>query len=623
MSYKASVLYDYPIAYYPLDDLTTVDLVSDFTDFLSQFSTYQDVLDNVSSYANIYGDIAYDHSGCENDGNYIGDPAPDLVPLVAGNSRATNVTNSNSIIYNINNDYTASATTSQFGTAESSDNDFTIELWFYPSFTTTEETPIVADPTNEIGVFYEKGNITFKVGSEQVSYTLPFINKAFYIACTYNPNYISLYVDGEVVAEKILSNFLFTNSSISLQSGPTSSANDYFLINSVAIYRYALSQQAMQYHIEEAQSLPAINVASPDGGEVFSIFDNDLTTVYKFSYPTDKSWNELIETGLTYFSEDDSLQITYTSTPSSSTVVIDDYFVVPSISSADSSKVKWYGDNGVSISVSTDGITYTPCVNNQQIPGYTLTNFGSLSGIYIRITFTSTDTSKFLPKLYNLSFSFFNDQRIYSDNGSSYISTLENESGISNYDITFGNFEENILSRSKMNGLKTVVDSGFNLNTENSVQTIEFFYTPYTLTDSGIISTQATNGYAASAYYWHNVGGISKTNISAIYVNGVNKTSETNVSNVFRVGQLHHVLIVFGSAVGEEIRFNYSLYGSVPASYQNIAIYDTQFNSTLAAQHYDYYRRRSSSSITDSSTTTLTEDGVEAYNNDWIVIQSI
>lgn len=109
MSYKASVLYDYPIAYFPLDDLTTVDLVSNFTDFLSQFSSYQDVLDNVSSYANIYGDIAYDHSGCENDSNYIGDPEPNILPLVAGNGRATKITNQNSLIYSLKNDYTGGA----------------------------------------------------------------------------------------------------------------------------------------------------------------------------------------------------------------------------------------------------------------------------------------------------------------------------------------------------------------------------------------------------------------------------------------------------------------------------------------------------------------------------------
>lgn len=109
MSYKASVLFDHPVLYYPLDDLTTVDLIFNYTEFLSQFSSYQDVLDNVSSYANIYGDIAYDHSGCENDGNYIGDPEPEIIPLVAGNGRATRITNLNSISYNLINDYSGGA----------------------------------------------------------------------------------------------------------------------------------------------------------------------------------------------------------------------------------------------------------------------------------------------------------------------------------------------------------------------------------------------------------------------------------------------------------------------------------------------------------------------------------
>lgn len=109
MSYKASVLYDYPIAYYPLDDLTTTDLVLTFNDFISQFATYQDVLDNVSSYANIYGDVAYDHSGCENDGNYIGDPEPNIMTIVSGNSRAAKITNLNSITYSLINDYSGGA----------------------------------------------------------------------------------------------------------------------------------------------------------------------------------------------------------------------------------------------------------------------------------------------------------------------------------------------------------------------------------------------------------------------------------------------------------------------------------------------------------------------------------
>jgi len=623
MSYKSAVLYDYPIAYYPLDDATTVDLVQDFTDFLSQFATYQDVLDNVASYANIYGDTAYDHSGCENDGQYVGDPYTDLIPLVAGNTRTTNITNANSIVYSINNDYTATATTSQFATAESSDNDFTIEFWFYPSFTTTSETPLVADSTNDVGIFYEKGNITFKVDSESVTYTLPYLKKSIYVACTYSQESINMYIDGVRVANKSLSNFSFTNNTVDFISGPTSNISDYFLINSVAFYRYTLSQQAMLYHMEEAKSMAATNVVEPDNGELFNIYDDALSLMHSYSYPADKSWIELVEDGLTYFPDEDYLQIEYTATPASSTIVVEDFISIPSSFTIDSSKIEWNGDNGVAIEVSTDGISYTSCTNGEQIPGFSLNSFGSDTGIYLRITFLSSDTSKFLPKLYSLSFYFYNNQRLNSQNGLSYITTLENDVSVTDYNITFGQQGKDILSRHSANGLKTVTNSGFHITTADEISTAEFFYTPYLLTASGLVSTTATNGYAASNISWNGVGTMSKTNISALYVNGVNKTSETNISNIFRENQIHHVVVVFSSAVSNEIRFNYSLSGSVPALYQNIAIYQSQLTNTQITNHYNYYTRRQTLSETDSSTLTMTEDGVESYNNDWIVIQNV
>lgn len=110
MSYKAAILYDYPIAYYPLDDSTTTDIVN-YTEILSDYPTYQDILDDpaLSMYANIYGDIAYDHSGCENDALYAGDPETELLPIVVGNSRSTKITNTNSITYILVNDYTGGA----------------------------------------------------------------------------------------------------------------------------------------------------------------------------------------------------------------------------------------------------------------------------------------------------------------------------------------------------------------------------------------------------------------------------------------------------------------------------------------------------------------------------------
>ena len=161
MSYKTTILSDYPLSYYPLDDLTTGD-VPDFNDLLSQFDTYQDVLDYYDSYANMTGTTAYDYSGCNNYGIYSGAPTPNILPIVPGNSMATKITNLEYVTYNIVNDYTGTSYDDHFGTKYSSDADFTIEAWFYPKIISTNLTPIVADMTNSVGLFYQNGNIDRK-----------------------------------------------------------------------------------------------------------------------------------------------------------------------------------------------------------------------------------------------------------------------------------------------------------------------------------------------------------------------------------------------------------------------------------------------------------------------------
>ena len=128
-----------------------------------------------------------------------------------------------------------------FGKKYYSDNDFTIEFWFYPQIVSTSEIPLVGDPTEDIGVFYQKGNIVFKLDSESLEYTLSSTNKVFHIACVYSVTSASIYINGALVQYKVLPNFEFTNTSLNLATGPTPSSNDSFLINSVAIYRYGLS----------------------------------------------------------------------------------------------------------------------------------------------------------------------------------------------------------------------------------------------------------------------------------------------------------------------------------------------------------------------------------------------
>jgi hypothetical protein len=503
-----------------------------------------------------------------------------------------------------------------------SDNDFTIEFWFHPQISSSDRIPLVADPVNNVGVFYEKGNLLFQLNAQKAEYTLPSTNKSFYVVATYTTNSALLYVDGVLVKSNSLPNFEFTNTDLNLVSGPTPTSNDSFSINSVAIYRYALAQPQITYHYNQGLPLPAIQIADPDGGELFEFYDDDLVTLYKYVYPESKSWSDMIVTGLEYDQSLNCLQMIQTTSQASSTIVLEDYISIPTTATFDSSKIEWDGDNGISISASPDGVTYTPCVNGQQIPGFTITSFANTGQVYLRITFASTDTSRFIPRLFNLSLSFYNNQIKYSYNGNGYMSTLEGYTGVSDARITMGKETYSILSRNNRNGLRTVIDSGFELNTTDGIRTVEFFYTPTSLNDSGIIHTSATNGYAASNISWHNNGGISKTNILGFYVNGVNKTSETNVSTIFKANQLHHVVVVFAAAVSEDIRFNYSLYGSSSALYQNVTIYEDAFDSTKAIGHYNLYTQKQYQSVSDPAVITMTESGVDTHDYDWVVIQN-
>lgn len=620
MSYKNTVLADYPIAYWKLDE-TAISAINDYSELLEVYDSYSEVESLLPSYNYLLYPVANDYSGYNNNAIYNGAPENGLLTLIPGNFVSSKVNNQQHVYYFATKDYTGTTAPGGFATAYNSDNDFTLEGWIYPSFTTNNKTAIFADATENIGIFYQNGNITFAVDSNEVTYTVPYLKKVLYIVATYTGDAISLYIDGKLVINKTISSFTFTNTSLSLKSGPTLSANDYFLVNSFAIYRYALNATQIESHYNAAQIIPSIQIAAPDQGKIFEIYDTNIATQFKYSYPANKPWVNFLNEDLYYNENEDALEILQTTTSTSKTVIIDEFITIPLGPDMDSSKIEWDGNNGITVETSLDGTTYTECINNMPIPGYKLDSFSSDRILYLRITMTTADASKYLPRLDSLSITFYNNQLVYSSNSPSYIYTLEGEANVSNYDIAFGNKIYPILSRDDRNGIKMAQDSGFNIMTNKLIKTIEFFYTPDALTDSKLVSSLADTTYFASNYSWRNTGTISKTNISAIYVNGLNKTSKTAVSDVFKAKELHHVVIVFSDPISDEIRFNHSLYGSVPALYQNITLYETQFDSTKAVQHYNLYTGDSATVLNDSSLT-MTENAVEYYNNDWLVVQN-
>ena len=587
MSYQLKVMQDYPIGFWPLDETS--------------------------------GTTASDISGCGNNGTYTGSLTTNLLPLIPGGVSASKITTTQYLVLPVSKDYYGSTASGGLADNDTSDNDFSLEVWIHPRFTTNNLTPILADATQGVGIFWDKGNIVFKLNSERIDYTVPYTRKAFHIVAIYSVSAMYLYVNGKLVASKDLSSFRFTNTTFQLNIGPTLNSGDSFLVDAPAVYRYSLGPEKIKNHYNEITPLPAIQISYPEQGELFEFYDNTLSKQYYYSYPANKPWSYFLSDQIYYNKNDDSIEIAKST--GSKTVVLEDFLTIPLGFTMDSSKIEWEGDNGVSIQTSLDGTTYTSCTNGGVIPGYTLSSFSSDRNLYLKITLTTTDSSKYLPKLSSLLLTFYNDLRFYSSTSGSNMSTLEGTSGVSVYDITMGNSNYPVLLRDSRNGLKVATGSGFNINTNSLIKTMEFFYTPDALT-TGKIASSATGSGAASNYSWNSSGVISKTNVSAIYVNGVDKSAATSVSNVFQVGELHHVVIVYTAAISEVITFNYTSSGSPSALYQNIAIYPGQFSSTNATEHYNLYVEKPSL-IADDSSFSVTEDAVSLYDNDWLVIKNI
>lgn len=622
MSYKYSVLLDNPILFYQSNNIYPPELLT-YQDVLDNYNTYSALDADYLKYNFIFASSINDISGCDNDGRYTGNIESNHLPLVCGESFSMKIDIDSYIDILADKGYDMQPTVSSFGTKYSSDNDFTLEAWIYPKIVTNNVTPLYADSTSNIGLFYDRGTIFFNLGSESISYTLPYLKTRIYVVAVYTPSNISIYIDGILQASKNILNFKFLNSSLSLQSGPTLDLQDSFLINSIALYRYALDSLKILNHFKNNFELSANNISFPEDGETLELFDNNISMQYRYAYPFNKSWRDFYTEDLYFDPNENSLAILRTSSSTPKTVILEDFITLPSAYVMDSSKIEWDGDNGITVETSIDGTTWETCSNGESIPQYKLSSFSSTYLLYLKITLSTSDASKYIPKINNLYIAFYSDQKKYSNNGSSYVSTFKDLSGISTPEISLGIRKYPILSQDYRNGIRVKSDSGFYVNTAKLIKTLEFFYTPTALTNSGLVNT-VSDGGAASNYSWNGSGIVSKSNISAIYIDGVNKTSQTSISNVFQVDKLHHVVIVYSDAISGGIRFSYQTSGTVESLYQNISLYESAFTSTRALDHFELYTLRTpSSALINDTAIQMTENSVESYNNNWTVLQNI
>jgi hypothetical protein len=249
-------------------------------------------------------------------------------------------------------------------------------------------------------------------------------------------------------------------------------------------------------------------------------------------------------------------------------------------------------------------------VNGEAIPQYKKGSFDTNGLLYIRITMTTTDASKFLPRLSHFSIKFYGQTKIYADNFNSYIESDDQ--------FAIGSLNYSPLLRHYNNGIRPASGYGFDINTELDINTVEMFFTPKTTGANTLFYDPTTS----TKYAWNGSGTVSKASISKVYVNGVDKTSQTNISNFLVAGEPHHIVLVFSAPVTGSLQFNYESSGGPDNLYNNIAIYNRSLNEEMVDTHFDLYCGRPSVSVSDP-VIDMTELAPVYYDNDWVVVQSV
>lgn len=581
MSYQLKVIKDYPLGFWPLDESS--------------------------------GTTASDKSGCGNNATYVGSPASNILPLVSGGISGTNITNTAYITVPVTKDYYSKVVESAFGTKYNSDSDFTMEVWFSPSIESSSVVRLFGDTAKGLGIFWENGDIIFSVSAtESIRHRVRYSKKTHHVVGLYNSKSISLYVDGEPVASKDLESFKFTNTSLSLQIGPTTVSGDTFIVDAPAVYRYTLLPQSIKRHyLAGVISYPAVQVVYPEQGTYFALTDANKKVSFTYSYPQDKRWIDLLDDYTYYDIEDQYIGFTETDAAQARTFVVNDFVTIPTQLDLSTSKVEWRDHIGVEVETSVDNVTFVPCVNGAAIPQYKKGSFSTSGKLYIRITMTSSDTSKYYPRLSFFKISFYRDKTLFANNSGDTIT--------SSTDYALGSLNYPVLSRNYNNGLRPTNASGFDLNTLSSVKSLEMFFTPLTLAANTLIYGSAPS---ATRLAWNGSGTVSKANIAKVYVNGVDVSNQTNISTYLNAEEPHHIVIVFTQPITGLIKFNYETTGGPSNLYKNIAIYEKELTQTLVDSHFDLYTGRPAASITESSFT-MTENAIETYNDDWVVLQSV
>jgi len=563
------------------------------------------------------GSIAYDSSGCGNHGSYIGSILNTSMPIVSGGSSSTKITDTNYLEFSITKDFSGLAGIGGFGTSKTSDNDFSLEIWFHPKNLTTL-TPILADSSG-IGIYWDNGNILFRLEDQEIYYSVPNPNRVLHVVAVYSVSSMMLYLNGNLVASKSISRLNFTNESLLFNCGPAP-LNKYFIVDAPAIYRYSLSPDKILNHYNNFITNTESNIVLPDSGELFKASEMHQNINTTIAFPAQLDWQYHVDDNILYREYTNSLYLSSSSSYGEFIKVVS----LPYWKNYVSSKLELLASNGVTVYVSTDSeSTWQQCENGKALPGFSQgSNFLNNKVISIKVTFDSSDSEKYVPELYYMKIHFYDDKKLSAHGGGSIISVEEPNSGDS-WEISISNMNSNVLLREKDNGI-TTNNSCFYIDTLKDIKYLEMIFYPKSLS-AGYLFYNKTEG-VESYISWASSGAITKNNISNLYVNGQEITSQNNISDYLYIDEPNYILIKTSSEMTGQIWLNGKQDGGDRSGvlddnmYQNIAIYESDSIDHL--KHYNLYIGKDIIEANDS-VIEITEEAVKTYSRDRVLLNNL
>ncbi len=572
MSYKQAILRDNPLSFWPLDGGTTY---RTYATLLLEYTTYQDYLNNESTYQQEVGSISIqDVSNFGNHGAFtLGAPNfQDVMTLITHSNYDTNLSGCK-ITPNIGIDVLNLYGAFQQGYEQKT---FGTELWVL-----MPETPIGV--CNIMDLHYGSSKrMQIYTDSDFIYFTLWFQggysistkkqvhswDKPIHIFAGVKDKVMGLYVNGITDESKTIpSNYLYYSDPYSRFAVGPASTNMYFTANGWAMYDRILSVNEIRNHMHWAhRDTSPINYSNQTNVSHFSFDTKSGNNIFVKEFNNGAAFNEGTYSGLV--SDKTGITLPQTSSPAPATgtwiypITISSYTDFAGIElSWNSSSYNHLSPNSlisnksVIVSVSYDnGLTYYNVTNGKNFP-YFLSNFSSsfAGQCLIKVTIHSVDTSTGLqPRLDNLKIHIYSDISEISDSGLFEISPASSTTYMLKKDST------NILSRSRNLGIRFSAQDiekkpGYAQIvpiTGSSYQVIEFWM-EYDGSGSAILDTDSSG---TADLYIDNSNILQNTVLSSVlYVNGVNRTtSPITISN----GEVYHVVLVYPVPISNTILLN-------------------------------------------------------------------